>query len=81
MTPYQLEILLHHHSSQDKFPRSDAPLYLPEVEGFISIGALVKTSESYATTGLGKAWISEILDVPCPKVQYIGRHGILDKVG
>jgi len=75
MTPYNLEILLHHHCSHDEYPYRGAPGYLPEIEDFILKKVLVETSGHYETTDLGKAWIKEILSVDIPEVQYIGSKG------
>jgi len=63
MTPFELEILMHHHVCPRPFQRQ-SELYEAIVRGFVASGIL---TDSLETTELGRAWISLILDIPIPQ--------------
>lgn len=73
-TPYQVEIMLHHHTSRAPFPRWTAPGYPVEIENLVDLGVLrlVKHGadfggNQYATTKLGAALIELWLQTPLPR--------------
>lgn len=48
-TPYQIEIILHHHCSAGRFPRADAPIY-PETLQWIAEAGLIEWIEGIPRT-------------------------------
>lgn len=66
-TPYEIEIIIHHHISYGEFPRHDAPLYPDIVSRLAEMGILEPTKEAYVTTEMGKALVEMWCSTPEPK--------------
>ena len=79
MTPFQLEVLMHHFTSPASFPRSDAPGYQDAVEYWIILDVLerVNSNVPIRVTALGKIFIDRLLStkVPISKTTYLDEHG------
>lgn len=73
ITPYVLELVIHHHCSYDLFPRWEAPLYNPTIDELIAEGILERGDDGapYHTTEKGKAWIEMLLATPFPEQKWI----------
>lgn len=69
MTPFEMEVLLHHYCRHDKFPREDAPIYWPTVLMFVKDGMVTFTTEAKRVyvTEKGTAWIMHALSTPYPE--------------
>lgn len=68
MTPFEMEILMHHHTSSAKFPRP-TDLYWDTVNRFQDMGVLDNhnSAKGVMVTELGKVWLKQILSTPCPR--------------
>jgi hypothetical protein len=67
MTPFELEILMHHYVSPAEFPRpSDS--YEDIITDFITAGVMDATK---TVTDMGDAWIQCILNTPFPKTKTV----------
>lgn len=71
-TPYQIEIVLHHHCSLASFPRQNAPAYSGTVSDLIQAGVLIDNHDSSAvtTTELGKALVDMWCAQPLPVMSF-----------
>jgi len=72
-TPFQLEIIIHHHWSTADFPRSAAPKYEEEVGTLCGLDLLTpaKSGCGYTTTRRGKAFMESLYNTQIPKRAYI----------
>lgn len=70
-TPYQIEIIMHHHVSTSMFPRCNAPAYPGEVDQLIGMGVLEKIDARLTTTPMGEALITMWYQTPLPELQFI----------
>lgn len=70
-TPYQIEIILHHHTSTGRFPRSDAPIYSGEISHLCDLGVLFYEDGIARTTTMGKALVEMWTSTPLPKQAWI----------
>ncbi|MHA6684481.1 hypothetical protein [Mesorhizobium sp. A556] len=71
-TPYQIEIVLHHHVSPTTFPRSAAPAYSPTVSDLIHDGILIDRDDgAIETTELGRALVGMWCAQPIPVASFI----------
>lgn len=76
MTPYEIEILLHHTFSQDPFPRNGALLYVPTVDSLCANGLLRKMDGGhYEATDRGKAHIKQLCRTPWPIQAWVDKDG------
>lgn len=72
MTPYQIEILIHHHASHAPFGRDTAPLYAPTVKAFMDDGILTTRPDgSIGTTERGKALVDMLCLTPYPEIKWV----------
>ena len=71
MTPFEIKIVLHHHSSYDEFSRADAPAYPNAVMELIKAGVLTQTTERVTTTPLGAALVQMWCDTPLPVKKWV----------
>lgn len=82
MTPYQIEILIHHHASRARFSRDAAPLYAPTVKAFIDDDILTTRPDgSIGTTERGNALVSMLCSTPYPKKMWVDPRGIQGLAG
>lgn len=66
-TPYQIEIILHHHCSVAPFPRWTAPLYAPTVVELAKQGLLMADDDDVIrTTEKGARFVLALLMTPVP---------------
>lgn len=71
-TPYQMEILIHHHVSSAGFPRQGAPAYLKEIASLTELGLLHRTEDGWlTTTDRAAALIDMWRATPIPVQQWI----------
>lgn len=70
-TPYQIEIMLHHHCSAARFSRDNAPAYAETVRGLIDMGLLVDSDGSIRSTLLGKAMVKLWCSTPIPEMRFV----------
>lgn len=83
LSPLQIEILLHHHTSPTAF-LPDSSAYLDERNDFIRNGCLVAVEMNgeiiFQTTPKGAAWVEALRRVQMPREAFIDEHGnILDE--
>ena len=65
-TPYQIKVILHHHSSAAVFEYASAPLYRPTIDQLVSDGILFEDDGSLGTTQLGNALVKMWCETPLP---------------
>jgi hypothetical protein len=70
VTPFEIEIILHHYASRGAFPRMLAPLYEPTVAHLVDIG-LLDREDFPAVTDKGRAYVSMLLATPLPTPAWI----------
>lgn len=83
MTPNEIEVLLHYHTSPSVHPRIDAPAVRGAIEGFLKNGIfrcgendrglLVKAL--YETTDKGNALVQMLCNTPYPTQQWVDANG------
>lgn len=78
-TPYQIEIMLHHHCSGARFPREDAPAYPYELKGLMDAGLLDYQDGIPRSTLLGQALIEMWCATPVPEIRFIDPRFSRDK--
>lgn len=76
MSPYEIEIVLHHYASLAKFDRASAPLYMETVHGLVDQGLLTTDSRKESLSGVtaterGKAYVALLCSVEPPKQVWI----------
>lgn len=75
-TPLRVEILMHCRCRRvDPIPHIGAPVVKEEVASLMSIGAIQLVDGYYATTPLGDAWVTAILNAPLPRMCFVDQHG------
>ncbi|NTE87254.1 hypothetical protein [Agrobacterium rubi] len=70
-TPYQIEIILHHHTSVGRFPRFDAPIYGETINALHDLEVLCYENGVSRTTPRGKALVEMWTSTPLPKQAWI----------
>jgi hypothetical protein len=71
-TPFQLEIIIHHHCSGAPFERSEAPAYRETVEGLEALGLLEKDVRGMpTTTEKGRALVKVWCNTPVPIQKWV----------
>lgn len=70
-TPYQIEIVLHHHCSGARFPRESAPAYQETVASLVDAGILQVDEDIFRTTPLGNALVAMWCSQPLPIAVYV----------
>lgn len=78
MTPLHIDLLLHCHTTPDRYPRLGAPAvdqYLLELEadGLIEM----RQDGIWRTTARGMAHVSQLCNLPFPTLQWISADGSL----
>ncbi len=66
MTPNDLEVLIHYHTTPGKHPRIDAPAVVESINGFLKDGVLKRAELNIVVTEMGRAWLDIILETPYP---------------
>lgn len=77
MTPNDIEVLIHCHTSLAPHPRLDAPAVYHAVQSFMSAGLIEVTHEHrvYTTTKRGKAHIIQLCCTKLPVQKWADEHG------
>lgn len=82
MTPHDIEVLLHHHCSNQPWPRQGASAYEETISDFISWGVMKAFPEdqpkphmTFNTTQLGCAWVKALCNVPMPRMVFLDGQG------
>lgn len=70
-TPYQIEIILHHHSSLDRFARAEYPIYGHTLNHLHDIGVLCYEDGVSRTSPRGKALVELWKSTPLPEQAWI----------
>jgi len=73
MSPLFLEVLMHCYVSPSPHRNTNAPAVVEVLEKLHNMGAIEKliNPDCFTTTALGRAWIGQILDTPCPEVAFL----------
>lgn len=74
MTPNDIEVLLHYHSSSELHPRLDAPAVQDAINMFEDNGILHKIPHSFGlwhTTKRGEALVQMLCSTPYPTEKFI----------
>jgi len=74
MTPNELEVLIHCHTSPTVHPRIDAPAVQQAIRMFEAGGIIRKDSDLkgiYHTTTIGKDFIRILCEIPFPKDSWV----------
>jgi hypothetical protein len=77
LTPNELEILIHCHTTPTAHPRHDAPAVQEALAWFMEDGIIkpTDTCRVFTTTNKGRAWLSDILATPMPRQAWINSSG------
>lgn len=76
MSPSDVEVLLHCHTTPTRHPRFSAPAVADALAAFVAAGVIQDDgNDTYSTTDLGAAWVKAITRVPIPSVAYLDSHG------
>ena len=67
-TPYEMEIILHHHVSIAPFPRAAAPAYPEALVRLHGAGILDRADRMAYTTPVGAALVELWLATPAPRL-------------
>lgn len=71
-SPYEIDIVLHHHTSHAEYPRRDAPAYPETISRLIECGVLGRDHAGFlSTTGVGQALVSMWCNQPLPVALYV----------
>lgn len=71
-TPYQIEIILHHHASFGEFPRRNAPAYGETLDVLVEVGVLHRNADGFlTTTECGAALVEMWKSTPMPQQAWI----------
>lgn len=70
-TPYQIEIILHHHVSTERFARSEYPIYSHTVDHLHKLGVLYYDNGVSRTTPKGQALVNMWRNTPLPVTIHI----------
>ena len=81
MTPNDIEVLLHYHTSQTPHPREDAPAVKEATKRFVCMGLIeLVDGKHYITTDRGDAFIKVLCGTPLPTQAWIDGYGNIIKV-
>jgi hypothetical protein len=76
LTPNDIEVLLHFHTTGMVHPRADAPAVHDATCMWVNAGMLeAETHGVYRTTPSGKAMVEALCRTPAPVLQYIDAVG------
>lgn len=80
MSPFELSLLIHIHTTPRAFDQRDTPLRKGTLSAFVIEGIIVPDSEQengYVLTELGRAFLSAILSTRIPELAYVDQSGRL----
>lgn len=78
MTPYEMGLLIHFHTTPAKYEHDQNELYKATVNTFKAWGVIQDDPDydsGVCMTNYGRAWLSEALATPYPKTIYQNRYG------
>ena len=77
LTPFTLKVLLHYYVSPVPYNGSGIELATTITKQLTSEGVFAPTATEgvFDVTGLGRAWISQILHTPLPRTAYVDSDG------
>ena len=75
MTPYEIRLLIHFHTTPSPYEGSDAPIYQPTIDSFIANGLIEECDGSYQTTDRGAAHIEQLCATPWPIQKWVNQAG------
>lgn len=70
-SPYDIEVMLHHHCSRAPFSRSGAPAYGDAIRKLKGLGLLEEGASSPQTTAAGAALVEMWCKTPIPVIRYV----------
>lgn len=76
MTPNDIGVLLHCHTTPQKHPRADAPAVREALRTLETNGLIEQREDGYYhATGRGRAHIEQLCSLPWPVAQWVGCDG------
>jgi len=78
MTPNEIEVLIHFHSSNAPHPRASANAVDGAIQSFLAAGLIIENPDipnSYHTTNRGSAHVAQLCSLAWPKCKWIGSDG------
>ena len=75
MTPYEIRLLIHFHTTPAPYKHTDAPIYQPTIDSFVANGLIKKDDDSYQTTERGAAHIEQLCATPWPVQRWVNQVG------
>ncbi len=76
MTPNDIEILLHCHTTPGVHPRIDAPYVRSAIDMFVSNGIIEqREGDGYSTTSKGRALVEVLCSTPFPIEAWVDSNG------
>lgn len=78
MTPYELTLLIHYHTTPAKFEYDETELFNQVNNQFVDDKIIVYCegrSNNWKLTELGRAWLASILATKIPTAVYLDEHG------
>lgn len=76
MTPFEIDILLHFHTTPTDYPNRNSALYSSIVDIFLKNGLIVEDSAGlYFTTARGVAHVQQLCSLPWPVSQWVDQNG------
>ena len=77
MTPNEIEVLIHYHTSRTAHPRLNAPAVQAAVRMFEQTGIFEQDNGIYHTTDRGKALVQVLCNTPFPREAWVDENGIV----
>ena len=74
MTPNDIDVLIHYHSSRSTHPRYDAPAVQESITDFLDQGIFVNYCDNatiFQTTELGRALVAVLCQTPFPVASFV----------
>lgn len=75
MTPNELDVLLHYHTTPRHHPRIAAPAVRDAIAKLLGLGLLTDIEPPYTTTSRGAAHVKQLCWLPIPEQAWIGADG------
>jgi len=73
MTPYEIRLLIHYHTTPAPYEGASAPIYQPTVDSFVENNLIEKVDGSYQTTDRGAAHIEQLCATPWPVQRWVNQ--------
>ena len=75
MTPYEIKLLIHFHTTPAMPDSIAAPIYQPTVDSFIENGLIEEADGLYQTTERGAAHVEQLCTTPWPGQRWVNQAG------